>query len=179
MIALPWVVRDRPGFRALAPRSPCRGCAPVAGVTPWWVEVRDLETAQHEAAHVVVGVACGLRLVRAEVASNASGFAWFRNAAGNKIPKRRREAWALMAAAGPAWERMLRLPTWRHNESCDVAILRSLTSGRHGVETVIRAATAMLGVLTREHARVTHALLERDITGEDIAALCRGEEVGD
>lgn len=140
-------------------------------------EIRDLETAQHEAAHVVVGCAVGLRLDVATVGEAwnggelVAGGSWFRGVCG----PRRREAWALMLAAGPAWDRVIGAPTW--HSLYDRRELRRLVSGRHGLETMITAATALLAGLAREHAQVTRALLERDLTGADLAALCRGEEL--
>lgn len=136
--------------------------------------IRDHATAAHEAAHVVVGVACGLRLKRGVVGSAHAdretraldGYTHFYKGG----PP---EGWALMYAAGVAWDRVMR----EHpvHASRDYRLLRTCTWGSRGAEVVIRAATALLAGLRREHARVTRALLERDVTGADLAALARGE----
>jgi hypothetical protein len=124
---------------------------------------------------VVVGVAVGLRLDTASVGlawnglERIAGGTWFRGQCG----PRRREAWALMLAAGPAWDAVIGAPLWW--SEYDRRALKPLVSGRHGYATVVRAATALLAGLAREHARVTRALLERDLTGADLAAICRGE----
>lgn len=140
------------------------------------VEVRDLETAQHEAAHVVVGCACGLRLRRALIGETREGritylgYAQFRRGG----PP---QGWVNMYAAGVAWDRIV--GTDEVHSSIDMRLLRTFVHGRRDAEVAIRTATAMLAGLGREHARVTRALLERDITGADIAAICRGEHVDD
>lgn len=138
------------------------------------MDVRDYAVAQHEAAHVVVGVACGLRLKAAIVGARAGagldGVVLFRGG-----HHRHHEAWALMFAAGIAWDRIAGNPAWWSR--CDRAALGEFTSGRCGAEVVVRAATAMLWGMRREHARVTGALMARDLRGEDIAALARGEAV--
>lgn len=142
------------------------------------MEVRDIADAQHESAHVVVGVALGLRLLRASVGRVRegkyvlAGYAWF-HSRGSDV--RRREAWAMMYAAGIAWDRALGLPSV--HSSLDLRELRKITSGRHGVETMVRAAGAMLAGLGPIHARVTRALLERDLSGSDLAAIARGEDL--
>ena len=137
--------------------------------------MRSLEVAQHEVAHVVVGVALGLRMDRAALAPapdldpHEGGAAWFR------VERRHRQAWALTVAAGVAWERAVTGQRWPHGSSEDARILRRLVRGRHAREALIRAAGAMLATLAPVHARVTRALLERDLTARDVAALARGE----
>lgn len=134
---------------------------------------RNLSVAQHEAAHVVVGVALGLRM-RAAVLEPArpgftqSGYAWFPTGA-----RRKREALALMYAAGVAWDRAV----GDRFTATDTRLVRAYVSGRHGVESCVRAAAAMLAGLGPAHARVTRALLERDLSGADITALARGERL--
>jgi len=134
---------------------------------------RPLDTAQHEAAHVVVGVALGLKLDRAELGNpkdpHLAGSATF------DVGKHHDTAWALTVAAGIAWERAATGRRWPHAASGDARILRALVRGRHAREALIRAAAAMLTTLAPVHARVTRALLERDLGPADIAALARGE----
>jgi hypothetical protein len=137
---------------------------------------RDVEVAQHEAAHVVVGVALGLRVKRAELDPpragwSRSGGVWFDGRAGTT------EAWGLMLAAGVAWETALR--GHARGASGDLAVLRHMhVHTRDRVRALSTAAAALLAGLGPEHARVTRALLERDLTGRDVEALARGERIG-
>ena len=133
--------------------------------------MRSLAIAQHEAARVVVGVALGMRLRRATAApaEGLLGYAWF--ASGHA------HAWALMYAAGVAWERAIGAPEWL--EELDVRDVRTHAPGRGGLAACTRAAAAMLAGLGPQHALVTRALLERDLVGADIARLARGERLLD
>jgi len=133
---------------------------------------RPLDVAQHEAAHVVVGVALGLRVRLAQLDPprpgwTRSGGVWFDGRSGTT------EAWGLMLAAGVAWERALR--GHARGAAGDLAVLRSMhvhTAPR--VRALELAAAALLAGLGPAHARVTRALLERDLSGADIAALAAG-----
>src|SRR6478609_9003025 len=117
-----------------------------------------LVTAQHEAAHIVVGVALGLRLHSASItpADDYYGFVWF-PWGGTKL------ADSLTLAAGVAWERAI--GSTQGYERDDLAQLRQLQRSASGVRAAVRAAGAMLSSLGPVHARVTRALLERDLTG--------------
>lgn len=79
-----------------------------------------------------------------------------------------------MFAGGVAWERALGHgdPT---DASCDLRWCKRLLGSNANVEASVRAAAAMLAGLGAAHARVTRALLERDLGPDDIAALARGE----
>lgn len=139
---------------------------------------RSLEVAQHEAAHIVVGAALGLRLRRASALpwADGEGYCWF------PLPPGRR-AWAdaVTGAAGVAWERAL-APNRADSEGPqrdDWAQLLAAVPSLHDAETCVRAAAALLAGLGAVHARVTRALLERDITGADVAALAHGERLSD
>jgi hypothetical protein len=132
---------------------------------------RDLATAQHEAAHIAVGGALGMRMRKAVVEYTPgwdwSGGAWFDGRYGTN------EAWALMLAAGIAWERAASKSM--HGARGDVALLRGMgfdTPQR--VQVLVLAAGAMLAGRGVIHARVTRALIERDLDGHDFAALARG-----
>jgi hypothetical protein len=126
---------------------------------------------QHEAAHVTVGVALGLRLHSAAVmrwvdddGTVAAGWTWF--------PEGSREALALMYASGVAWERAT---GGRRYESGDSRCLRELIgTSRQGFEACVTAAGALLESRAVAHARVTRVLLERDITHEDVQAIAQG-----
>ncbi len=124
--------------------------------------------AQHEAAHVVVGVALGLRLhvASARPAGDCLGYAWFPWV-------KARTADALLTAAGIAWDRKVGGKLYY----ADLAMLRQIERSATGVRCAVRAAGAMLAELGREHAAVTRALLERDLTGHDLLALARGERL--
>lgn len=131
------------------------------------VEIRDLETAQHEAAHVVVGVVLGLRFRRATITGNdpkwcgETDFAFVR---GDDTAN------AIMTAAGIAWDRGLRFPRVSYAE--DLRWVRKIVgSGRRSVEACVTAAAAILAGRMAVHARVTRALLEGDITGADLERL--------
>lgn len=122
----------------------------------------------HEAAHVVVGVALGLRLHSACVR------AWYAN--GTK-----RDAWtwfpytspvsdALVTAAGVAW-----------SNACgdtlgylDARALRGVAKKRRDFDAYVTAAAAILESRATAHARVVRALLEHDLTHADIERLAIG-----
>ena len=127
---------------------------------------------------MVVGVALGLRLGRASAqpwakgGDEGAGYCWF-----PLPPGRRTWADAVTGAAGVAWERAV-APSVADADglACyDWAELLEATPSRHDAETCVRAAAALLASLGCAHARVTRALLERDLGPEDIAALARGE----
>lgn len=126
-----------------------------------------LEDAQHEAAHVVVGKALGLRLIRATLAAEDpadAGYAHFGDGA--------REALMLMYAAGIAWER--RAGGDVGYARGDVAALRDMrVYGNARVIALERAAWAILEGRAALHARVTRALLEGDLTDRDLRAIWR------
>lgn len=128
-----------------------------------------LQDAQHEAAHVVVGVTLGLRLYRATIhphdgAPDDSGYAWFWDGP--------REAELIMAAAGVAWERRVG-DVWHARD--DIAWLRSRrVRGNARLVALERAAWAVLESRAALHARVTRALLEGDVTPRVLRTLVRG-----
>lgn len=131
---------------------------------------RSLEIAAHEAAHVVVGVALGLRLRAAKIAPadmpTWSGYAWFPRAKGVR--------WALVLAAGVVWEEA-------HGgvSDGDLEMLRALGYKQVDIAALGIAAGAILAKRHKAHADVTRALLERDLTEIDIAAIARGERISD
>jgi len=131
---------------------------------------RSLLIAQHEAAHVVVGVALGLRLHLASAlpADDCLGYAWF-PWGGSSLGH------ALCTAAGVAWE----VAVGGDLHHADLADLRRIQRSASGVRCAVRAAAALLTTLGPVHARVTRALLERDLRGQDIASLARGERLSD
>jgi hypothetical protein len=130
---------------------------------------RSLAVAQHEAAHIVVGVALGLRLREAVLGAidrpDWQGYALFTGA--------NRAAWALTLAAGVAWDDELH----EHYSSGDVRLLRRLSYRGGAIDALALAAGAILETRGVAHARVTRALLERDLRAADVAAIARGERI--
>src|SRR6478735_2814311 len=143
--------------------------------------MRDLSTAQHEAAHVVVGIALGLRLRKAVIGKSprlnwtAPGYAWF-TSHGSAL------AHAIMYAAGVIWEQA------HGNESpLDYKYMLEELSIKDGenvpgaeeaeVRTCLRLAKYILKDRMQAHKRVTKALLEKDLTDRDIRAIARGEKI--
>jgi len=133
-------------------------------------EIRDADTAAHEAAHVVVGLALGLRLRRAVVRRHTlagvtyDGYALFTGG------RHSAEALALMHAAGVAHERAV--GGLAVHAAADFRAVREYASSRRGVEALVVAAAAILAGRQREHARMTRALLAHDLSGADIRAIC-------
>jgi hypothetical protein len=132
------------------------------------VAVRPYGVVAHEAAHVVVGVALGLRLHSAVVKrwyegyTTRLGWTWF--------PRARGIADALISAAGVAWSNATRDGLGIQDE-CD---LRELVNGTADWRTCVTAAAAILETRATAHARVVRALLEHDLTHADIERLARG-----
>jgi hypothetical protein len=137
--------------------------------------VRDLATAQHEAAHVVVGVALGLRLRLAAVGRHRDpehgwidGYAAFDKRTGTV------EAYATMLAVGVYYERA------RGGGAAatgDLAALRVMGYRASRIETLVILAGALLESRRGAWARVTAALLERDLGPGDVERLARGESL--
>ena len=126
----------------------------------------DTATAEHEAAHVVVGLALGLRLRRATLQPTpigrdgiAVGYAWFEHG-------KNYMAHAIMVCAGVAWDRRTGGDT-----SHDYALAKHTLRYRADVETGVRVAREMLDSRRRLHARLTSELLDRDLTAADIEAI--------
>ena len=137
---------------------------------------RELDLAQHEAAHVVVGVALGLRLSKAVLGGGAGvvrgvntlGYSLF------TVPHRKGTAWAITLAAGIAFERRA---GEEETARGDYKLLRQEGHSAHAITALVVAADAILETRGLAHARVTRALLQRDLTGADIEAIAKGERV--
>ncbi len=147
---------------------------------PRALPVPRLYAAQHEAAHITVGVTLGLRLGKASArlwydeGVACGGYCWF------AVPPRRC-TWAetIMVAAGVAWERAVAPRTLDAVglAQYDWADLLTRVPTRHDAEACVRAAAGLLRGLGSAHAAVTRGLLERDLTGADVEALARGERL--
>lgn len=133
---------------------------------------RRLDDAQHEAAHVVVGVALGLHLRKAVLRrtrkSKLVGYAQF------EVPAHKRTAWGITLAAGVAFEQ--RAGTLDAAAGDLQTLVDEGFSGEDIVALVV-AADAILESRGTAHARVTRALVQRDLTGEDIERLAAGARV--
>lgn len=129
----------------------------------------DTATAEHEAAHVVVGLALGLRLRRATIVPSPApgptgihvGYAWFEHG-------RNYTAHAIMCCAGVAWERR---PGGLGQSPADYALAKSSLRYKSDVETCVRIARELLDGRRRAQARVASELCDRDLTAADVEAL--------
>jgi len=143
--------------------------------------MRDLAVAAHESAHVVVGIALGLRLrkvvvkVESEGEWISGGWCWFTNG-GSSL------AHAIMYGAGVVWERAHGRESpldYRYMLEELKVYMPNDSSIKQNVET--RTCLRLAGLLLRNHGKahrqVTKALTERDLTDKDIRAIARGEKV--
>jgi hypothetical protein len=128
--------------------------------------------AQHEAAHVVVGVSLGLRLRRVWLGVQKVGRYTYIGTTEWEPRPWPAEAQRIMSAAGVAWER--RGGDLEH-AACDLAWLRRERVTGARLVAVERAAWALLETRMGLHTRVSRALLEHDLTGRDVARMARGE----
>jgi hypothetical protein len=143
--------------------------------------MRDLDAIQHEACHVVVGIALGLRLRKAAISKESrdgwktSGYAWF-TSHGSAL------AHAIMYAAGVVWEQ-----AHGRESPLDYKYMLEELSIKDGdnvpgaeqaeVRTCLRLAKYLLKDRMTAHKQVTKALLDRDLTDKDIRAIARGEKI--
>ena len=143
--------------------------------------MRNLKTVQHEACHVVVGIALGLRLRKVSIGKEIrdgwifSGQSWFTNH-GSAL------AHAIMYAAGVVWEQAhgRESPLDYKYMVQELAIKDSENvPGAEAAEirTCLRIARYILKDRKKAHKLVTMALMERDLTDADIRAIARGEKV--
>jgi hypothetical protein len=124
---------------------------------------RKIQDAQHEAAHVVVGLALGLRLSRATVKREGDTLGYV------EFQKGAREAELITWAVGVAWER--RFGDLEHAAG-DLALLRAArVRGVARLRALERAAWCVLESRAGVHERVTRALLEDDVTPATLARL--------
>ena len=126
-----------------------------------------LADAQHEAAHVVVGLALGLRLSCVWIGRAAGETYGWTEWEPEPFP---READLIMTAAGVAWERRVGDLEWAGD---DLRYLRRKgIKGRSRLVALERAAWALLEGRAAAHARISRALLEaRDLNARAVKAL--------
>lgn len=131
-----------------------------------------LADAQHEAAHIVVGVALGLRLRTAHIRTHRVGrFVYTGETVWDPAPWPR-EAGLIMSAAGLAWERACGdLKTARSDTA---ELRRAGVRGNARVRVLERAAWSILEGRVALHTRLTRALLDGPVTWADIRAMIRG-----
>jgi hypothetical protein len=132
---------------------------------------RSFLDAQHEAAHVVVGLTLGLRLTFAKLyplsRTEKVAETQFEGVLSADDPR-----FAITIAAGIAWERGIKAPG--ECDRVDRAMLVRAHYSRGEIRGLVRAAAAILATRGPAHARVTRLLVERDLTRADGAALMRG-----
>lgn len=129
----------------------------------------DVATAEHEASHLVTGLALGLRLRKATITPSplgkrgiACGYVWF-------YSDRKYLAQAIMCAAGVVWDKRCGF----NNDVSglgDMASIKKLVS-RGDVETCLNLAREILDGRRRLHARVASELCDRDLGPADVEAL--------
>jgi hypothetical protein len=131
--------------------------------------VIDLTVAEHEAAHLVVGVALGLRLRHVVVKPSTwrgfeiAGYTWFATP-GNKI------AHGIVACAGMVWES--RPGGKRLGAAGDRKLAREYLRTASAVKTGCRVAAEILTHRKRAHRRVVREICEHAKLGpRDIERL--------
>lgn len=136
----------------------------------------DVTVAEHEAAHVVVGLALGLKLRKVSLGSYEHGgeaihgFTWFR---GNDVDHRL--ALGVMYAAGVAWEASLTgKSAGRTYAVIDRELAQSMLQSRHSFRTGVRIADEILRARRRAFRRVVRELCDRDLGPRDVEALVLG-----
>jgi hypothetical protein len=139
-----------------------RVCVAKAGVS-----LLDTATAEHEAAHVVVGLALGLKLRKATIRPTphgksgiALGYVWFYSG-------RKYLAQAIMCCAGVVWDERSGFDV---DTVGDLATAKKLVS-RGDVATCMSIARELLDGRRRLHARIASELCDRDLSGADVDAL--------
>ena len=137
------------------------------------MSARDAGAAEHEAAHVVVGLALGLRLRRVALGAfddegwYTHGFTWFR---GNYAEHRL--ALGVMYCAGVAWE--ARRGAKEYAAADRELALKACKQSRHDYRTGVRIADEILRARARAHRRVVRELCDRDLGPRDVERLVLG-----
>lgn len=128
----------------------------------------DTATAGHEAAHVVVGLALGLRLKRATIRPSARGRELLLGYA-HFYSDRKYLAQAIMLCAGAVWDRRNGFEP-DATPGGDLGQAHKLVT-RADVLTCLQIAGEILDGRRRAHARLASELCDRDLTTADVEAL--------
>jgi hypothetical protein len=127
----------------------------------------ERSTAEHEAAHVVVGLAVGARLKRATVrpvvldVGPADGYAWFDVWEGGPAD-------ILIVAAGVAYERYAGNLTFARY---DLDALKEIGVKGVALREAERAAWAILNTRWPAHELIVDALVDGDLTHRKVSQL--------
>lgn len=130
-----------------------------------------LSTALHEAAHIVVARALGVRVTFATAQESSDAWGYVSH---TDVRKRRPLVEALIAAAGLVYEARAdgtRDPGWAAADY--TAAQRAARRAGVSMRIVTRLAAALLHERAAIHDRVARALCERDLTEADLRALER------
>lgn len=130
-----------------------------------------LSTAQHEAAHIVVARALGVRVTHATAQESSDAWGYVSH---TDVRKRRPLVEALIAAAGLVYEARAEGPrdaSWAMSDYEDAR--RAARKAGVSLRVVVRLAGALLHERAAIHDRVARALCERDLTARDLRALER------
>jgi hypothetical protein len=140
--------------------------------------MRDFFVAQHEAAHIVVGLTVGLRVRRAVLHETPAhgtfteyGAVWFNDRHASATQQ------GLAFAAGSAWDRCVAAPRPKGYDwvDGDADVLRAMGYTRKEIGALVTASLAILTARMPVHARVARALYDRDLQAADVARLMQGE----
>jgi hypothetical protein len=134
------------------------------------MSARDSAVAEHEAAHMVVGLALGLKFKRARLEETVIkdglvelGHVWFAGSA------RRGLALTVMYCAGIAWE--LKRGADPVAIEADRKLAHRYLISKHDMTTAVRLADELLTARRKAHARVASELCDRDLGPADVARL--------
>jgi hypothetical protein len=133
----------------------------------------DLPLAEHEAAHLVVGLSLGLRLRTVSLEPTVLdgltvlGYTWFGGSSREGLAR------SIMYCAGVAWEsRPGGVPV---AASADRRLARKYFRSEHDLQTGVKIAAEILATRRRVHASVVSELLDRARLGpKDVERLVLG-----
>jgi hypothetical protein len=134
--------------------------------------IRDLADAEHEAAHIVVGVTLGLRLRYARLYKAEHDAEHWELGATLFADSRSQLSQAIMHAAGIAWER--RRGGRADYATADRATVLGLLKTPADVRAATQVAREILRTRRRIHERVARELWQRDLSHRDIRSLVLG-----
>ncbi len=132
-----------------------------------------LEDAHHEAAHVVVGLALGLRVQEVKLGLKNKEGGYYEVGYTQFFGNSSHYAWAIAYAAGIAYEQYTGNPNAHDHGSGDLSALRNIGVRTKGaVAALVVAANGILRANRALHSKVTKALLDKGTLKEaDILSL--------